>query len=444
MKFASIIYLNIACSLFSLGQSFWVEATLNEWCFGDANAEVAGVRFLVTTPTLFSEASPDSPIYIRIVAPNRLSKTLVDLESSATGFVPISIPISSGCQSSSVVARPDAVEIVRAIEGERSLWLRVSQGSSEWLRTENEIHGPQVGAAARWTLPVFHINVNTPLHHPFPAPSAAVDYTYLVYGEASGVTTAASDLDIYLGAELIINLGNDFRAGNVFECNKLLFPWVTNNSQYESKLVLFNPNDEAIALKAKAQRMDGSYAVVMLELGAKQQMVSNAADIFSDLGPGAGFSVAVECPNEVAGAWSIARKGHGGPPSMLNALRPRIGIQDIGNYIIIRPTTRFMSPRMFFPSVGPNSAIVMLNTGYGPGDITLTLYTTEGQSLGSVDFEDIPLWGPQAFMVRDLFPDVVDVGYAIGESTYDNLAGLIFTFDESGQTSYVLAESIFD
>lgn len=130
--------------------------------------ELAGSISMNVTSDDFRDASTAAPVYIRITTDRNsvLAETLVnralDLDATIdvyTNYLALPINLAMSLDSNqdgvSIAADPTAVSIVRWVENESSLWIRVQQSSEEWLNLLGVgLVGPSENREVEWTFGV--------------------------------------------------------------------------------------------------------------------------------------------------------------------------------------------------------------------------------------------------------------------------------------------------
>ena len=119
--------------------------------YGLGTDQVTGSITLRMTDDRFSRASLERPIYIRFSLDSAtvLSRTIVDPSGlftvegdRALNDVPVDLHLDVLSIDQSVRIAADlpeyAVQLIRAVEGEQDIWLRISVPTSRWLDTDND------------------------------------------------------------------------------------------------------------------------------------------------------------------------------------------------------------------------------------------------------------------------------------------------------------------
>jgi len=111
---------------------------------GDPAARGSSLMFTVDGND-FSAASPGAPIYLKLSLPGNivLGNTLVT--PSLSDFHPVYIPLSHDgtiFEGVSFDASPEILSVVRWVQGEREIWLKIQTSSSQWLMIDGSMSSP--------------------------------------------------------------------------------------------------------------------------------------------------------------------------------------------------------------------------------------------------------------------------------------------------------------
>ena len=104
----------------------------------------------------------------------------------------------------------------------------------------------------------------------------------------------------------------------------LVFPWVTNQTQFRSQIAINNLNATSVTVTLTATRPSGSVPdqdTVQVMLNPVEQVVMSAADLFPDLGDGSGFMVRLTSADDnITGAFVVSGTGSpsGSSPAQAN------------------------------------------------------------------------------------------------------------------------------
>jgi hypothetical protein len=131
-----------------------LETSIND-VFNRGSSELAGSITMNVTGEDFRDASTDTPIFIRVTPDHNsfLAETLVRQASSDPVIrLPIwlAMKLNRGGGLITMAALPEAVSIVRWVEGESAFWIRVQQSSDQWLQAPTGLVGPNQDLKVSW------------------------------------------------------------------------------------------------------------------------------------------------------------------------------------------------------------------------------------------------------------------------------------------------------
>lgn len=175
----------------------------------------------------------------------------------------------------------------------------------------------------------------------------------------------------------------------------LVFPWVTFNQGFGSKLVINNVGADAADVNLVAMRESGDTATLALSLEAGQQRVLQVCEAFASLGEGAGFSVRLQSANDqLEGAFVVSslQSASGDSPSQANPQRASDA-----------------SSTLLFPYMPVRSdnfaAAVLVNPQ--PDAVNVTFYAYQAGDRVQSAVRALPGgYRPTALLVTDVFPEV--------------------------------------
>lgn len=219
-------------------------------------------------------------------------------------------------------------------------------------------------------------------------------------------------------------------AGIAAECD-FLFPWVTNNDRFGADLVFTNLGDNDTRVRLTAIRNDGGEEQVEFDINRLEQVVYSSAELFPNLGNGAGYSVyalTANASDRVDAAFRVTGKDScsQNSPAQANIARPA----EAGNLLFFK----------YMPQTdGGSAAPVIVNTGTNSANVTVHAYRFDGK-IGSAALT-IPVDRPYAATIASLFPDNSDDLYLVVESDQPVL-GLSFAFNPLGEPSMANAVTL--
>ncbi|CAM2068532.1 hypothetical protein SCOR_24385 [Sulfidibacter corallicola] len=112
----------------------------------------AGIQFFGVAGDEFAHASEANPVYLHFRLDHNVK--LCDTRVQPGGD-PIYLPLAAELMSDDTVeltAAPTAVSIVRWVAGEPSIWLKVTDSSSDWLRINGQVSAPHPDQRVQFTL----------------------------------------------------------------------------------------------------------------------------------------------------------------------------------------------------------------------------------------------------------------------------------------------------
>ena len=217
-----------------------------------------------------------------------------------------------------------------------------------------------------------------------------------------------------------------FMAGGLAQAGDLVFPWVTNNANFRSTIVINNLNDSAIIIELRATRALGAPGTAEemfeIELGPFEQLVADAGELFTEMGEGPGYMVRLtSIADNVTGGFvvSATSTASGNSPAQANAVIPNLG-----------DTIQAFN---FLP-IGASgfSAPVIVNLGDSDAAVTMKAYQN-GQEVSSAE-RMVGAQRPYAEGANTLFPGVAGNIYVVAQSTAPIL-GVSFIFNGLGEPS---------
>jgi hypothetical protein len=125
---------------------------------GDPASRASSLMFSVDGND-FSAASSGTPVYLKLSLPGDivLGNTLVT--PSVSDFQPIYLPLSHNgavFEGVSFQASPETLSVVRWVQGEREIWLKIQTSSSQWLLVDGSTASPTPEHPA-----VFHLGLDS-------------------------------------------------------------------------------------------------------------------------------------------------------------------------------------------------------------------------------------------------------------------------------------------
>jgi len=141
--------------------------------------EQGGFFSISATADDFPNASPETPIFVEIVLDNNalLAHTLVDQTNQDPNiqgpiFLPMKVDAMDQTSMYEIAAPANTLSIVRWVQGEGSLWLRIQNSSSTWLQNNGSLSAPSANDHVTWGLgfsaSFYQTNYSTNSNLPFP------------------------------------------------------------------------------------------------------------------------------------------------------------------------------------------------------------------------------------------------------------------------------------
>ena len=210
-----------------------------------------------------------------------------------------------------------------------------------------------------------------------------------------------------------------FSVVSVFGDTELVYPWVTNNSLFKSKIIIVNPSDQTITVGLSAQRADGSNEKVSREITAYGQWVESTETLFETLGEGPGYAVTLTSLGDgVQGGMVVSGTGSssGDSPAQANPMSSSLGSMVVLFSYLPIPNDPVAA-----------SAPVVVNVGASTAEVHFYGYQ-DGNRFESDTVVNLQPGMPYAALTGDLFPDLVGDIYVVA-SADQMLLGMAFLFN---------------
>ncbi|MCB9396673.1 MAG: hypothetical protein H6510_02540 [Acidobacteria bacterium] len=135
------------------------------------DSEEAGSITMAIESNAFPNAAPDSPVFIAVNLMNgaKLNQTLVDYQGEGHENFPIYLALryEGNTPNTQVEASADAISIVRWIQGESAIWIRVQRSTDAWLSIDGNLGAPNLDNGCAFTIGVSARNSWTRNSSPF-------------------------------------------------------------------------------------------------------------------------------------------------------------------------------------------------------------------------------------------------------------------------------------
>ena len=222
----------------------------------------------------------------------------------------------------------------------------------------------------------------------------------------------------------------------------ILYPWVSNNDNFESTVVLRNNNCLPAEVTLEAQRETGDPAIVSRSVPAMGFLEESAADLFPGLGKGPGYSLFIDTEAlGLNGVWVTSNRVTDSPSQGTAIEIPNLVSSPLPPNAAVGKALSFS----YLPLGGDFfSAPVVVNVGDRNTDLELYFFDTQG-SLIQRDLEtgrDLPPHRPLARLTQDLVPGASGNLSMIAYSRNSILAGALFVFNSDGEPSIGNATAI--
>ena len=208
-----------------------------------------------------------------------------------------------------------------------------------------------------------------------------------------------------------------------------VIPWVTNNDNFGSQIILSNLNDTPVEVVLVATRNNGEEDGQTLTIPALSQQVEDTATLFGELGTGAGYRVLINAlDGNVKVGFVVTGKGSasGNSPAQADALAP-----GTASRLLVFP---------YLPREGGFSAPVVVNMGGQTANLRFHAYS-DGALAGSTDNISLESGRPYAELVSNLFQDLSGNLIVVAEADQP-LLGTAFIFNEIREPSMASANAL--
>lgn len=208
----------------------------------------------------------------------------------------------------------------------------------------------------------------------------------------------------------------------------LVLAWVSNNSQFESIVVVNNYGDTSANLTLTAQRETGSGSTVMRTVPAKGFLSEDASSLFPALGDGTGYTVKIESDStSVTGAWvtnNLDAASGRSPSQGVAVVVPSSGTSEVG------VGTKLMFSYLPITD-GLTSAPVIVNLGTSSTNVTMKYYNQQGTLIATdtSTLANLTPFRPFAAVANTLVPPGSTDVYMIAESSGEPITGVGFVFN---------------
>ncbi len=222
----------------------------------------------------------------------------------------------------------------------------------------------------------------------------------------------------------------------------LVYAWVSNNSQYESIVVVNNYGSTTANLTLTAQRSTGPSASASRSISANGYLQEKASSLFPGLGDGIGYTVKVESDvTHVRGGWVT---------NNLEAASGRSPSQGVAVTVPASGTGEGVGTKLLFSYLpitnGLTSAPVLVNLGSSNTNVTMRYYNQQGTLIAtdSSTLSNMAPFRPFAAVANNLVPQGSPDVYMIAESSGEPITGVGFVFNNFSEPAIGNVVSITD
>ncbi len=156
----------------------------------------------------------------------------------------------------------------------------------------------------------------------------------------------------------------------------LIYPWVSHNDDYDSIVGIANTSSEPAVVRLDARRGNGEHASLTQTIPPRGFLREHAANLFPELGAGAGFSIEARSDNPgLYGSWitNNLRAPSGSSPSQGGAVRVTDGgglADNYGDAVVFSYLPR---------NEDLTAGAVLINAGSEAVDVSLRYFNSAGQ-----------------------------------------------------------------
>jgi len=226
----------------------------------------------------------------------------------------------------------------------------------------------------------------------------------------------------------------------------MVYPWISNNTRFDSSMIINNRNCLPIDVTMEARRHGGDMEVIERRIPPGGFLEESAGSLFPGLGEGPGYCVTVRANQ--AGLFGRWVSNNRDTPSLASPSQG-VGIQIPGDLMPpLPPNARVGTSLLYgFLPLESNSfsAPVMVNVGNEPTDIDLYFYSRTGDLLKKVDkaVADLLPFEPFAAVSSQYLSGMtVSATSMVAHSKDQPITGVAFIFNSLGEPALGNAEGI--
>lgn len=227
------------------------------------------------------------------------------------------------------------------------------------------------------------------------------------------------------------------------ENHRWVFPWISNNANFGSRLIVNNYSPNTITVQMIAIRADGTNQTVEETIAGGGFLNKTAATLFGAMGEGPGYSVIMTSPEPgLAARWVTNNLGTASSGSPSQGVAIKFG----GGNQVENPSNGRLGRALMFgylPNDGDTlAAPVIVNTGNRNTNIDLFFFDTAGQLVHTSQLSNLIPQRPMAMLLSDLYPGVTQDVSMVAYSDNQPITGVVFTFNNLLEPSLGNAEAI--
>jgi len=205
---------------------------------------------------------------------------------------------------------------------------------------------------------------------------------------------------------------------------KLLFPWISNSTDFESTLVVNNYGQYSANFSLTGRRANGaSETVGPFTVPPRALFKQKAGSLFAGLGVGPGYTVLLTSDSPtLEGRWVTNDLSTDAPSQgvAVSLVKENIRFGQVVDLGFLPGDDRFQS------------APVLTNVGDGPTDLTIYYFSTDGSLQDTQIFDDILPFLPQLGTIGN---QGTGDRYAVAVAKSQLITGVVFVFNADNQTA---------
>lgn len=450
----SIMWFCMGCVFFGFGSITWAivdaHTSVAEVCYRGCFERVGRITFSVDSDD-YSDASPDTPIYGRIVFAEGVVNAITRVDWPAgLPSIFLAMRLEGNTLGASLSAPPEAISIVRWRQGEGEIWISITASSSTWIDRDGVLGPPSAETRVAFTLGITaeascadfrgeNLDCNGGLSGP-PADTSLIvdlslaglapdphsdsnlDIEVLHYSEASGVVSA-EDPDDIVGTLVPWSYFPRVSVARGLP-NRRVLPWISDNGQFESWIVVNNLLDRSATAELVARRGDASVEVVRRTIPALGFLREPAGSLFPSLSGGSGYAVMLEsCDRQFTSSWlTFSSASQNGPTFCSDSVDDN------------RAHDATWSKALHFSFLPYNrsymSSVAVTNLGDQSAELTFLGFSREGERVFRQVVGELPLGESVARMIHDF--DGVESDIHLVVRSDQPISGVAYVFHFAG------------